>query len=55
MIVSFAAFIAAWWLFTPLWGNHGLWLALDLFLAVRTATLITRLPALERRAFEGAA
>jgi multidrug resistance protein, MATE family len=53
MIVSFAAFIAAWWLFTPLWGNHGLWLALDLFLAVRTATLITRLPALERRAFEG--
>jgi MATE family multidrug resistance protein len=51
MIVSFAAFIAAWWLFTPLWGNHGLWLALDLFFVVRTATLITRLPALERRAF----
>jgi multidrug resistance protein, MATE family len=51
MIVSFAGFIAAWWLFTPLWGNHGLWLALDLFFLMRTVTLISRLPALERRAF----
>jgi multidrug resistance protein, MATE family len=51
MIVSFSAFIAAWWVFTPVFGNHGLWLALDLFLAVRTATLMMRLPALERRAF----
>jgi multidrug resistance protein, MATE family len=51
MILSFAAFIAAWWLLTPLWGNHGLWLSLDLFFLVRTITLIARLPALERRAF----
>jgi multidrug resistance protein, MATE family len=51
MIVSFAAFVAVWWLATPLWGNHGLWLALDLFFLVRTLTLLARLPALERRAF----
>ena len=51
MIVSFAAFIAAWWLATPLWGNHGLWLSLDLFFLVRTVTLLARLPALERQAF----
>jgi multidrug resistance protein, MATE family len=51
MIVSFAAFIAAWWLLTPLWGNHGLWLSLVLFFLVRSVTLAARLPALERRAF----
>jgi multidrug resistance protein, MATE family len=51
MVVSFAAFLAVWWLATPLWGNHGLWLALDLFFLVRTLTLLARLPALERRAF----
>jgi MATE family multidrug resistance protein len=51
MILSFAAFIAAWWLLTPIWGNHGLWLALDLFFLMRALTLTARLPALERRAF----
>lgn len=51
MIVSFAAFLAAWWLFTPAWGNHGLWLSLDLFFLMRTVTLLVRLRALERRAF----
>jgi MATE family multidrug resistance protein len=51
MILSFALFIGLWWLLTPIWGNHGLWLALDLFLLIRAATLTARLPALERRAF----
>lgn len=51
MVVSFAAFIAAWWLLTPNWGNHGLWASLDLFFLVRSVSLGTRLPALERHAF----
>ncbi len=33
----------------PLWGNHGLWLALMLFLGLRAATLGYWLPRLDRR------
>jgi MATE family multidrug resistance protein len=51
MVVSFAAFLAAWWVLTPLWGNHGLWASLDFFFLVRSLTLGARLPALERQAF----
>jgi len=43
MIASLAAYLLAWWLFVPLWGNHGLWLALEVFLGVRGISLISRL------------
>jgi MATE family multidrug resistance protein len=39
MILSLLAFLAAVWLFLPLWGNHGLWAALTMFMAVRGVTL----------------
>lgn len=39
MIVSLIAFLAALWLFLPWWGNHGLWAALTVFMAVRAVTL----------------
>jgi MATE family multidrug resistance protein len=39
MIVSLVAYLAATWTLTPIWGNHGLWLAFLIFMAVRGATL----------------
>jgi len=47
MALSFAVYIAAWWLLQP-WGNHGLWAAFTLFSLVRGVTLGMRYPALER-------
>ena len=44
MLISLVAFLAVWWIATPTWGNHGLWLALEVFLGVRGATLFWRLP-----------
>lgn len=38
LCATFAVFIPAWWLTQPL-GNHGLWLALTLFLMFRGASL----------------
>ena len=43
MLASLIAFVAAWWIFYPLIGNHGLWLALMIFLSVRGFTLAWRL------------
>lgn len=51
MLVSTAFFLVAVWVLVPLLGNHGLWLALMLFLAVRAATLLVYMPRL-RRAFD---
>ena len=48
MIVSVAIYLAMCAVFVPLWGNHGLWLALSVFMAVRGLTLGLRYPALER-------
>ena len=39
MIVSLLVFLLAVWLFLPLWGNHGLWAALTLFMIARAITL----------------
>jgi len=47
MALSFAIFIAAWWLLQP-YGNHGLWAAFILFNVARGITLAVRYPALER-------
>lgn len=48
MMVSLAAYMAMCWVFIPLWGNHGLWLALIGFMAVRGVTLGIGYPALAR-------
>lgn len=45
MIVSLLVYLLAWKLLMPVFGNHGLWLALELFLVVRGVTLWWRLPA----------
>ncbi|MGI9365972.1 MAG: MATE family efflux transporter [Rhizobiaceae bacterium] len=44
MLISLAAFLATWWVATPLFHNHGLWLALEVFLGIRGITLFMRLP-----------
>ena len=47
MVISGLAYAGALALFVPLLANHGLWLALTLFNAVRALTLGLRYPALE--------
>lgn len=46
-IVIFAVTLA---IMLPLWGNHGLWIALLTFFVARAVTLALRYPALERTA-----
>lgn len=53
MAVSLVLFFAADWLFQPLWGNHGLWLAMTVLWIARAVTLAARYPALERAVTEG--
>lgn len=48
MALSVLVYVAALALLVPALGNHGLWLALVVFLAARGATLAWRYPALER-------
>lgn len=43
MLAAFAGYLLALALFVPLLGNHGLWLALNLFLAFRGLFLALRL------------
>jgi MATE family multidrug resistance protein len=51
MIISIAVYLAVWWVATKALGNHGLWLALNMFFIIRAITLGVRLPALERTSF----
>ena len=48
MIVSLAIYVVACLTFVPMWGNHGLWGALLIFMGARGVTLGVRYPALER-------
>lgn len=48
MIISMAAYLAAVWLLLPVWGNHGLWTALMVFLVARALTLGAWYPRIER-------
>jgi len=48
MVVSFAVFVAASWLLLALFGNHGLWAAMLIFMAARGVTLARYLPGIVR-------
>lgn len=51
MLISFAAFIAAMFSFGPIFGNHGLWAALHIFLLVRGVSLLSVMRRRIRSAF----
>ncbi|WP_287321586.1 MATE family efflux transporter [Mesorhizobium sp.] len=53
MLISFAAFIAALFAFGPIFGNHGLWAALHIFLLVRGISLLFVMRRRVRSAFAG--
>jgi len=50
MFVAVLCFLAALWAFLEPLGNHGLWLAMTLFMVVRSLLLAWQYPRLERRA-----
>ncbi|MDJ0947595.1 MAG: MATE family efflux transporter [Alphaproteobacteria bacterium] len=50
MLLSFGGFLLGVWTLLPLWGNHGLWLALALFMCLRGITLGLWYPRVERAA-----
>lgn len=51
MLLSLVAYVAALWTLAPLFGNHGLWASLHVFLLVRGVSLLSRLGARRRQAF----
>ncbi len=51
MLLSLAAYLLVWFLTRDAMANHGLWLALHIFVAVRGITLLARLPVNIRRTF----
>jgi multidrug resistance protein, MATE family len=51
MVLSLAAYMLAWFIFEPLYGNHGLWAALSVFFIVRSISFAARLPAIKVRVF----
>ena len=53
MILSLIAYLAAWFVLTPGFGNHGLWGSIMVFFFARTIALHMRIPALERDIFGG--
>lgn len=54
MLAAFIGYLAALAVFVPLFGNHGLWLSLNLFLAFRGLFLAARVPRLARQIFRSA-
>ncbi|WMS44238.1 MATE family efflux transporter [Acuticoccus sp. MNP-M23] len=51
MLLSTGTFFAACWLLTPYLGNHGLWLALNVWLMLRGLSLWVLVPRESRRTF----
>lgn len=43
MLLSLVIYLAAWAALTPVWGNHGLWAALLIFLGARSFTFALRM------------
>jgi MATE family multidrug resistance protein len=54
MLLSAAIYLVAWAALTPLFGNHGLWMALLIFLSARSLTFHSRMRKLLPRTFPGA-
>jgi MATE family multidrug resistance protein len=50
MLISVPIYLAAMFVLSALWGNHGLWLAMLLFFGLRGLTLAVRYPGLEAAA-----
>lgn len=48
MVLALVAFVILVWWLVPLWGNHGLWLALLMFMLVRAVTLSAWYPRIGR-------
>lgn len=53
MVLSLIVYVVAVWALVPLWGNHGLWLALLISFVARGVTLGVRYPRLEALAERG--
>ncbi|WP_421854094.1 MATE family efflux transporter [Oricola sp.] len=51
MLLSLAIFIGLLLLVLPVWGNHGLWFALNVFLGIRGLSLLAILPRRAGRVF----
>lgn len=51
MLLSLAGYFLAWAALTPLFANHGLWMALHVLFILRAITLATALPGVERHHF----
>jgi multidrug resistance protein, MATE family len=52
MVFSTLAYLGAWWLLEPVYGNNGLWAALCVFFVARGLSFASRLPAIEKRVFD---
>jgi multidrug resistance protein, MATE family len=48
MIASLVAFLLAWYFFHPWWGNHGLWLSLEVYFIARGVTLAFYFPKIKQ-------
>lgn len=53
MLISLACFLVAGWTLMPLYGNHGLWMALMLFMVIRALTLGAWYPRIMRTLGQG--
>ena len=53
MAVSLVVFLGADWILQPLYGNHGLWMAMSILWVARAVTLASRYPALEQAVAPG--
>jgi multidrug resistance protein, MATE family len=51
MLLSLAAYMLAWVVLEPRYGNHGLWAALSIFFIARSLSFAARLPAIKQRVF----
>jgi MATE family multidrug resistance protein len=51
MVLSLIFYLVAWYVLEPVYGNHGLWAALCVFLIARSVSFAARLPAIQRRVF----
>jgi len=51
MLLSLAVFLAVWAIATPVFGNHGLWLSLQVFFGIRGLSLFWKLQSKQKTVF----